>query len=98
MNRFLAVAALFLAVAARADGPRVPQAANRFYPADAKLLAQLMDRVFAAAGQSKAAGSIVALIVPHAGVEYSGATAAKAYALVSPGQFDRVIVVGTGHY
>jgi len=40
----------------------------------------------------------LALLVPHAGYEYSGRTAARAYGLLSPGRWDSVVVLGTGHY
>lgn len=98
MNGFLTLLALLLTAAAAAPRVRAPQAANRFYPADVKLLGAFLDRAFKAAGRPKLDGELVALVVPHAGVEYSGATAAKAYALLTPGSFDTVVVVGTGHY
>ncbi len=97
MNAASAFLVLGLALPSFA-APRPPQAADRFYPADRKLLDKFLDRAFARAGSPKVDGRVVALVVPHAGVEYSGATAAKAYSLLQPGSFDRVIIVGTGHY
>jgi MEMO1 family protein len=91
------ILALFLAVFAAA-APRPPAAANRFYPTDKKLLEAFLDEAFAKAGAAASSGDPVALLVPHAGVEYSGPTAAKAYALLQKGAFDRVVIVGTGHY
>jgi hypothetical protein len=40
----------------------------------------------------------VALVVPHAGWNYSGPVAGTAYRLLRPGEFDRVIVVGPSHH
>ena len=48
---------------------------------------------------SLAAGSAVAaLIVPHAGLIYSGPVAAYAYAEIDPAQVDRVVLLGPAHY
>jgi len=38
-----------------------------------------------------------ALIVPHAGYRYSGATAARGYERLDPGQFQRVVIMGPAH-
>ena len=40
----------------------------------------------------------VALVVPHAGWNYSGPVAGTAYRLLHPGDFDRVVVVGPSHH
>jgi AmmeMemoRadiSam system protein B/AmmeMemoRadiSam system protein A len=40
----------------------------------------------------------VALVVPHAGWNYSGPVAGAAYALLRPGEFERVVVVGPSHH
>ncbi|MFN8091832.1 MAG: AmmeMemoRadiSam system protein B [Vicinamibacteria bacterium] len=40
----------------------------------------------------------VALVVPHAGWNYSGPVAGTAYRLLRPGDFDRVVVVGPSHH
>jgi AmmeMemoRadiSam system protein B/AmmeMemoRadiSam system protein A len=42
-------------------------------------------------------GPVVALISPHAGYEYSGAVAARAYALVKGRKFERVVVIAPSH-
>lgn len=41
---------------------------------------------------------IRALIVPHAGYEYSGVVASAAYRLIVPDFFKRVIILGPSHY
>jgi len=40
----------------------------------------------------------VALVVPHAGWNYSGPVAGTAYRLLRPGDYDRVVVVGPSHH
>jgi AmmeMemoRadiSam system protein B/AmmeMemoRadiSam system protein A len=40
----------------------------------------------------------VALVVPHAGWSYSGPVAGSAYALLRPGEFERVVVMGPSHH
>ncbi|MCB0404674.1 MAG: AmmeMemoRadiSam system protein B [Bdellovibrionales bacterium] len=52
--------------------------AGRFYPADPHALETQLEEWFASAGRSETVRT--ALIAPHAGYVYSGATAAKAYA------------------
>ena len=40
----------------------------------------------------------LALVVPHAGWNYSGPVAGTAYRLLRPGDFERVVVVGPSHH
>jgi hypothetical protein len=40
----------------------------------------------------------LALVVPHAGWNYSGYAAGAAYRLLEPGEFDRVVVLGPSHH
>ncbi len=42
-------------------------------------------------------GDIIALIVPHAGLVYSGPIAAHAYKLINGNSFDRVVLCGVSH-
>lgn len=98
MNKLL-TGTLLIAAAVRAGEPaREPAALGRFYPASAARLAVLADRIAREAPAKAAAGDVVALLVPHAGLEYSGKAAATAYKAVGRGRFDSVIVLGTGHY
>jgi AmmeMemoRadiSam system protein B/AmmeMemoRadiSam system protein A len=108
MNELLTVLALaFSTRISAAEAPkgavpaaRRPAVAGHFYPAKRSELEALVDRhlVEAAAEEPAAAGAVVAFLVPHAGLEFSGPTAAKAYSLLKKGSFDAVIVVGTCHY
>jgi len=52
----------------------------------------------AAAGAPVPGGKPVALLVPHAGWDYSGGAAAAAFRLLSPGDFSRVVVLAPSHY
>jgi AmmeMemoRadiSam system protein B len=82
--------------------------AGRFYPAEPRALAELVDRLLAAALPEPAvtgpagAGSagLMALIAPHAGYQYSGPVAAAAYAHLAARRADvaRVVVLGPAHY
>lgn len=80
--------------------------AGLFYPADSAMLArtvaQMLEhatRTAGAASQADAEPAPKALIVPHAGYVYSGATAAQAYALLTPlrHQIRRVVLLGPVH-
>ncbi len=101
MNKLLpAVLTLAAAAWGAAPGARTPVGAGRFYPAKPRDLQALVDRQLAGAmGQRLPDGArVVALLVPHSGLEYSGALAARAFALVKKGDFDEVIVAATSHY
>jgi hypothetical protein len=86
-------------LASAACGQKVRQAAvaGQFYPADANELRKMVDGFLAAAPAPELSGSVVALISPHAGYEFSGAVAANAYALVKGRKFDRVVVIAPSH-
>jgi hypothetical protein len=80
--------------------------AGLFYPADvvtlARTVGQLLERAAETAGpagQADSGAAPKALIVPHAGYVYSGATAAQAYALLAPQrhQIRRVLLLGPVH-
>ncbi|MDD2729069.1 AmmeMemoRadiSam system protein B [Malikia sp.] len=80
--------------------------AGLFYPGDAVTLARTVAQSLAratqtagAAGPSAPDAAPKALIVPHAGYVYSGATAAQAYALLAPqrDQIRRVVLLGPVH-
>lgn len=77
---------------------RPPAVAGAFYPGNPGLLAATVDQLL---GDSAAAPQTQpkALIVPHAGYVYSGATAGQAYALLAPWrqQIRRVVLLGPTH-
>ncbi len=79
-----------------------PTVAGTWYPADPVGLASRVNAlVESASEQSTVDGGgrrIAALIVPHAGYDYSGTVAAQAFFTVLGADFSRVIVIGPSHY
>lgn len=84
----------------QAHAIRPPAVAGLFYPADAAVLAATVAELLAAAPPARS-DSVApkAIIAPHAGYIYSGATAARAYALLQPlrGRIRRVVLLGPTH-
>ncbi|MCG2577655.1 AmmeMemoRadiSam system protein B [Dechloromonas sp. XY25] len=72
--------------------------AGSFYPGDAKTLTATVDQLLAGA-KPETFVHPKALIVPHAGYVYSGATAARAYAMLTPraSEIRRVVLLGPTH-
>ncbi len=77
---------------------RPPAVAGAFYPAHPGTLAATVDRLLAAV-DTRETHQPKALIVPHAGYVYSGATAAQAYATLEPWRtvIRRVVLLGPTH-
>ena len=75
---------------------RLPAVAGPFYPGDAGELRKAVDRFLGDRGPSTP-GRLIALIAPHAGYEYSGEAAGKAYALLRNAQVSRVVIIGLSH-
>jgi AmmeMemoRadiSam system protein B len=84
---------------------RLPAVAGAFYPASPSTLDALVTRLLAdaRAESADASSSLAALpkaiIVPHAGYVYSGAVAARAFALLSTHaeRISRVVLLGPAH-
>lgn len=84
---------------------RPPSVAGSFYPADRHLLAALVDELLAEADRLSLTadpvdGSILGLLVPHAGLVYSGVVAAAGWRLVGmprPAAQATVVILGTNH-
>ena len=72
--------------------------AGAFYPADANELGKMIDGFLAQAPVEKLEGSLVGLICPHAGYEYSGGVAAYCYGQLKGKSYDRVVVIAPSHY
>jgi len=86
------------ALPVRAGGPvRQPAVAGLFYPAQPDRLGKLLDKLLA---EAKPAGikGLRALVVPHAGYEFSGPTAAVAYKQLAGLGFRTVLVMAPSHY
>jgi len=75
---------------------RYPAVAGSFYPQDAETLIQVVDGLLAQA--EKVEGKPIALIVPHAGYEYSGLVAAHAYKQLEGADYDVFVIIGNNHY
>jgi AmmeMemoRadiSam system protein B/AmmeMemoRadiSam system protein A len=69
-----------------------------WYPSDPTRLRQMLDGFFNALPASEAGIHVRGIIAPHAGFEYSGRCAARAYRALTPGQdIRRVILMGPSH-
>ncbi|HYN96649.1 MAG TPA: AmmeMemoRadiSam system protein B [Pilimelia sp.] len=84
-----------------ADGraTRPPAVAGRFYPADPEVLAALVDGLLDAVRVPAEDSLASAYVVPHAGYDYSGPTAAQVYARLRrhAGEVRRVVLLGPAH-
>ncbi len=77
---------------------RPPAVAGQFYPADPARLEALVRESFAEA-REKPPHPVKAMIVPHAGLIYSGPVAASAYRMLLPqaDRIRRVVLLGPSH-
>ena len=72
------------------------QVAGMFYPADPATLGAALEAAFATAPPCPFRAKMV--VVPHAGIDYSGRVAAKALrALDAPKRLKRVVILGPNH-
>jgi MEMO1 family protein len=78
------------------DKVRTAVVSGQFYLEDPQALRKQIRR-FLAAGQGRPDPDVCALIVPHAGYDYSGQVAAEAYKLVEGRKFDAVVVIAFLH-
>lgn len=88
---------LFFGVLCYAQDIKQPNVAGSFYPDDAKELSQMVDTFLNNAKPDNIEGDIFALISPHAGYGFSGATAAFGYKLVQNKAYKTVVVIGPSH-
>jgi len=73
--------------------------AGTWYPGDPRVLARDLDRYLASARPPAGVpDDLIAIIVPHAGLMYSGPVAAFAYAALEQRAFDVAVLVGPSHY
>ena len=71
--------------------------AGTWYPGSAPTLRRTVEGYLGGVTPADLPGPLVALVAPHAGYAYSGATAAHAYAQIRSGQFSRVVLFGPLH-
>jgi AmmeMemoRadiSam system protein B/AmmeMemoRadiSam system protein A len=79
------------------DDVRKPAVAGAFYPGTKAKLSRQIDQFLQKAGDPQVKGKLIALIVPHAGYDYSGQVAAYAYKELKGRGFKRVILMGPSH-
>jgi AmmeMemoRadiSam system protein B len=73
-------------------------AAGRFYPSNPKVLYSQLETLFSHA-HPKNAGSVIAVISPHAGYEFSGIVAASSFNQVDPSiEYENIFIIGSSHY
>jgi AmmeMemoRadiSam system protein B len=83
------------------DAIRQPAFAGSWYPGSGPALAAALDRHLAAAEAEPDAPAferLLALVVPHAGLVYSGAVAACAYRLLRDRRIQVAVLVGPSHH
>lgn len=68
-----------------------------WYPAEPGVLRRLIDSHLSRAAPLEDHGRIRALVVPHAGYQYSGPVAARAYRLIQGRSVESVVLVGPSH-
>ena len=89
------ILSIFLAGLSAHAETRLPAVAGTFYPGDPDQLQAMVNGHLAAVGEPAVIdGDIIAMIVPHAGLVYSGAIAAHAYATLKDSPVDKVILCG----
>jgi MEMO1 family protein len=76
---------------------RPPVVAGMFYPEHEQELRHTVESLMNEAPPSPHSGSLLGLVVPHAGYMYSGRTAARAFALLKNRQIGTVVLVGPSH-
>lgn len=83
----------------KAGGPRLPAHARSFYPAEPDRLRDLVERQLAEAADRlpDVPGVLVGGLAPHAGLEYSGAIAARTWAMVAAAHPETIVLAGTDH-
>jgi MEMO1 family protein len=78
--------------------PVRPEAvAGSWYPGRPEILAREVDCYLAAVPDEPSADQVFGLVVPHAGLMYSGPVAAWAYRMIQGADFDVVVLVGPSH-
>lgn len=80
------------------DAMRKPAAAGRFYPDDPPVLKRQIQVFTESIEAVPVEGEILALVAPHAGYAFSGATAAAAFKHITGRRFDTVFVLSPSHF
>jgi len=101
MKRLISIAVMVLMGAVNGLGTaeivRDPVVAGTFYPEDSASLARLVQEHLTGVADPQIEGELVALIVPHAGLTYSGRIAAHAYHQLEKRDINTVVLCGPSH-
>ena len=76
---------------------RPPAVAGQFYPESALRLQDFLNEFLVSPSLCDSA-TVTALIVPHAGLRYSGETAASAFSVVDPARWRHIVLIGPTHH
>jgi len=76
---------------------RLPALAGSYYPGNSKELDSLVNRLLSEAPLLSVRGKLKILLVPHAGMEYSGAVAAAGFKQIQGQDYRRIIILGASH-
>lgn len=77
---------------------RNPVVAGQFYPGSSEALKASLHKLFSSAIMSQNDDPVRALLVPHAGYEFSGNVAAEGYRQLSDlGQYDNIFILASSH-
>lgn len=77
---------------------REPAVAGQFYPEKKEDLERIIDEYLEKADPPETEGEILALILPHAGYQFSGKVAAFGFKKLVGENIDTVILIGNSHY
>lgn len=77
---------------------REPAVAGTFYPGNPDTLGKMIGDFLKNILKTKVKANILGLIVPHAGYEYSGQTAAYAYKELEGRNYKTAIIIGPSHH
>jgi len=76
---------------------RPPAVSGQFYPDNVLRLQDFLNEFLVSPSLCDTA-PVTALIVPHAGLRYSGETAAIAFSVVDPARWRHIVLIGPTHY
>ena len=76
---------------------REPAVAGDFYPKEPAMLNKQLEDYLEQAEKVEVAGRLRVLIVPHAGINFSGQTAAEGFKQISGEKYSKIIILGVSH-
>jgi len=99
-NRTICLTILFIAISLSclAQEVKKPNVAGTFYPDDPKELSEMIEGYLNKVDAEPVQGEIFSLIVPHAGLGFSGEVAAWGYKLIKDKHYKTVIILAPSHY